>query len=139
MQLIYHILVFILSICVFVLWVWLRKANKDALSFLNTRSVVIIERYLERINQTMENLNSKFWEYDNYLTNLQKAIEEERREIIKLLEKVTNLLPKEKTEENSYAVPKENKLLVTELNHKIEELEDKLEQYVQNTWVKKNF
>ena len=43
---------------------------------------------MEKINKTMENLNSKFWEYDNYLANIQRTVEEERREIIKLLENV---------------------------------------------------
>lgn len=131
MQIIYHVLVFILSICTLVLWFWLRKANRRAATNLNKQSVGSIENYLEKINKTMENVNSKFWEYDGYLTNIQRSVEEERREIIKLLEKITTLIEKERKESN-YSFPKEDKLLVSELNQKVGDLESKLRHYVQN-------
>lgn len=130
MQIIYHVMVFVLSICTLVLWFWLRKVNRRAATNLNKQSVGSIENYLEKINKTMENLNSKFWEYDNYLANIQRTVEEERREIIKLLEKATKLIEKEK-KENNYSFPKEDKLLVSELNQKVGDLESKLRDYVQ--------
>ncbi len=123
-------MVFVLSICTLVLWFWLRKVNRRAATNLNKQSVGSIENYLEKINKTMENLNSKFWEYDNYLANIQRTVEEERREIIKLLEKATKLIEKEK-KENNYSFPKEDKLLVSELNQKVGDLESKLRDYVQ--------
>lgn len=123
-------MVFILSLCTLVLWFWLKKANRRAATNLNKQSVGSIENYLEKINKTMENLNSKFWEYDNYLANIQRTVEEERREIIKLLENVTRLIEKEK-KENNYSFPKQDKHLVSELNQKVGDLESKLRQYVQ--------
>ena len=131
-------MVFMLAICTFILWIWLRKINKDNFSSLTIRNIGKIETYLERMNLTIENLNSKFWDYDSYLISLQKAIEEEQREIVTLLKSIRNLIENEKGEGN-YPIPKENELLVTELSQKVKELETKLEQHAQNGWVAQKF
>lgn len=138
MQIIFYIMVFMLAICTFILWIWLRKINKDNFSSLTIRNIGKIETYLERMNLTIENLNSKFWDYDSYLISLQKAIEEEQREIVTLLKSIRNLIENEKGEGN-YPIPKENELLVTELSQKVKELETKLEQHAQNGWVAQKF